>query len=89
MFSRFLDDASGFRNAYWRIRACRGRSACLRKWYRVAAKEKGRLAALGYSREVIRLYGLHLRDTTREKRLQRFELAFDEFLHGPKQLSLF
>lgn len=89
MFSNFLNDASGFRNAYWRIRACRGRSACLRRWYRVAAKEKGRLAALGWSGEVVRLYGLHLRDTTREQRLQRFQMAFDEYLNGPRQLTLF
>lgn len=88
MFSRFLDDASRFRNAYWRLRACRS-SACLRRWYRVAAKEKGRLAALGWSDEVIRLYGLHLRDTTRHHRLVRFEQAFDEHLNGPKQLRLF
>lgn len=88
MFLRFINDASRFRNAYWRIRSCRS-SSCLRRWYRVAAKEKGRLAALGWSGEVVRLYGLYLRDTSREKRLQRFELAFDEYLHGPKQLSLF
>lgn len=89
MFSIFLDDAAGFRHAYWRIRACRGRSACLRKWYRVAAKEKGRLAALGWSGEVVRLYGLHLKNPARETRMQRFEEAFDEFLNGPRQLTLF
>lgn len=88
MFSSFLSDASAFRNAYWRIRACRS-SACLRRWYRVAAKEKGRLAALGWSGEVVRLYGLYLRNPSREYRLQRVEVAFDEFLHGPKQLCLF
>lgn len=91
-FYAFMNDfenhASQFRNYYWRIRACRS-SACLRYWYRKAAKEKGHLLALGYSLEVVRLYGLALRDTSREVRRVRFEQAFDEFQNGPKQLRLF
>lgn len=80
--------ASLFRNCYWQIRACRN-SACLRRWYRRASKEKGHLLALGYSGEVVRLYGLYLRDTARQHRRMRFEQAFDEYLNGPKQLRLF
>lgn len=86
--NKFLFLASGYRNAYWCVRSCRT-SACLRRWYRVAAKEKARLAGLGYSQDVIRLYGLYLRNPARETRLQRFENAFDEYLNGPRQLSLF
>lgn len=60
-----------------------------RNWYRKAAKEKGRLAALGYHPEVIRLYGLALRDLSRESRMRRFEQAFEEFKNAPEQLRLF
>lgn len=89
MISAFYNHASGFRNCYWRLRSCRGRSACLRRWYREAAKEKGHLLALGYSGEVVRLYGLHLKNPARENRMQRFQEAFDEYLNGPRQLTLF
>lgn len=74
----FLYYASDLRNLYWRIRAARNVNK-RRTWYRKAAKEKGRLVALGYHPEVVRLYALHLRDTTREARLQRFEDAFREY----------
>lgn len=85
----FFFQSSGLRAAYWRIRACRGRSACLRNWYRHAAKEKARLAGLGYSPEVLRLYGLLLRNPSLERRRNRFEEAFDEWRYGPRQLTLF
>ena len=88
MISTFHSQAAGFRNCYWRLRACRN-PACLRFWYRRAEKEKGQLLALGYSREVVRLYGLYLKNPAREVRLQRFHDAFEEFLYGPRQLRLF
>lgn len=88
MLKAFISASSGYRNAYWCVRACRT-SACLRRWYRKAEKEKGHLLALGYSLEVVRLYGLHLKNPARETRLQRFQEAFDEYLNGPRQLSLF
>lgn len=84
----FESHASGLRAAYWRIRAERSANR-RRKWYRRAAKEKGRLAALGYDPEVIRLYGLALRDLRREDRMQRFYKSFDEALKAPEQLCLF
>lgn len=88
LLSRFEDEASGFRNAYYRLRGCRS-GASLRRWYRVAAKEKAHLRGLGYSLEVIRLYGLWLKAPDREARRARFVAAFDEFQNGPKQLELF
>jgi len=84
----FLEAAAAYRHHYWQIRACRF-EACRRRWYRRAAKEKGLLQALGYSFEVVRLYGLALRDPSREERYKRFEEAFEEWKYGPKQLSLF
>ena len=86
--SVFEDSAAVYRNAYWRLRGCRT-SAALRRWYRVAAKEKARLHGLGYPLELIRLYGVWLKAPDREARHVRFLQAFDEFEHGPKQLRLF
>ena len=80
----FLNDASVLRNIYWLIRASR-RHHQIRKHYRRAQKEKGRLAALGHDLEAIRLYRLHLRNPRLEHRLKRFE----EHFHKPIQLALF
>ena len=84
----FYREAGQLRNVYWRIRDFRSQNL-RRQWYRYAAKEKGRLAALGYDSEVIRLYALYLRDPRREKRLERFLEAFEESINGPRQLQLF
>ena len=84
--NRFEMDASKFRNIYWHIRAARSANR-RRRWYRYAAKEKARLAGLGWSLEVVRLYGLHLRDTTREPRRYRFEKALYESEYWPVQLA--
>lgn len=81
-------DFSGLRAAYWRIRAERTPNR-RRKWYRVAQKEKARLAGLGYSQEVVRLYALYLRNPKLESRLDRFQRALDEWQNGPRQLTLF
>lgn len=62
--------AGGLRNIYWRIRASR-RATDRRRWYRLAQKEKARLAGLGMDQELIRLYCLFLADPHREKRLHR------------------
>lgn len=88
MVGEFISHASGLRNAYWQIRAIRSVNR-RRTWYRRAAKEKARLAGLGWDREVIRLYALYLKDPTREYRLERFYEAFEEVLRGPRQLCLF
>lgn len=81
---KFEADAADLRHVYWFLRASRRRRDVVRH-YRRAAKEKGRLAALGYDREAIRLYCLSLRRPDCEKRRQRFEDA----IAGPVQLSLF
>lgn len=81
---RFLADAANLRNIYWFIRASRFHKD-LRKHYRRAAKEKGRLAALGYDQELIRLYRLALKKPGCEIREKRFR----EHLHAPEQMTLF
>ena len=81
---RFYADAQPLANTYWWIRASRFGSP-RRKHYRRAAKEKARLAGLGWDQELIRLYGLYLRNPMREKRLQRVE----EWFERPEQLRLF
>jgi len=83
-----MDETVELRAIYWRIRMVRFVNR-RRKWYRRAAKEKARLAGLGFHPEVVRLYALHLRDTSRESRLIRFEQAFHEYANAPKQLTLF
>jgi hypothetical protein len=88
VLQQFLNDAGNLTAIYWRIRNTRFVNK-RRKWYRKAAKEKARLAGLGYHPESIRLYALHLRDTTRENRLFRFEQFFEESQNFPKQLTLF
>lgn len=80
----FMSDAQVLTNIYWFIRYAR-RSSDRRKHYRRAAKEKGRLAALGYDRELIRLYRLHLKRPACEVRQKRFEEEFER----PLQLTLF
>ena len=82
--SQFLIDAQPLVNAYWWIREAR-HGGRLRKAYRRAAKEKARLAGLGYERELIRLYGLYLKNPRREQRLERVE----EWFERPEQLRLF
>lgn len=90
----FENEASLLRNIYWRIRATRSVNR-QRKWYRQAAKEKARLAGLGFDPEVIRLYALSLKDTRREQRRQRFEEEFHAAKERPPrppkpvQLTLF
>lgn len=79
---------SGFRGAYWRLRYERQTNR-RRKWYRLARKEKARLAGLGIPQELMRLYGLHLRRPNCQKRQQRFLYALEEFRNGPRQLALF
>lgn len=86
--SEFLFQASAFRAFYWRIRASRSHKD-LRRWYRAAAKEKGRLAALGVDPDVVRLYGLYLRNPRLEYRFDRFAEAFAKTPKCPVQLSLF
>ena len=91
VLSTFLSHASNLRNVYWRIRACRSANR-RRNWYRIAAKEKGHLVALGYSVEVVRLYALYLRNPHLERRLNRFEMMFHYYLTKPAdpvQLLLF
>lgn len=80
----FLSDAQGLANIYWMIRASRFHRH-IRKHYRRAQKEKGRLAALGYDLEAIRLYRLWLRNPRLEHRFKRFE----EHFHKPVQMTLF
>jgi len=75
LLERFEQDASGLRSAYWFIRASRYPIE-VRRHYRQAAKEKGRLAALGYDQEAIRLYGLWLRRGNHEKLRKRFDQEF-------------
>lgn len=84
----FVFVTTAFRAAYWRLRYERQTNR-RRKWYRLARKEKGRLAALGIPQELMRLYGLHLRRPNCQKREQRFLDALEEFQHGPRQLTLF
>lgn len=60
-----------------------------RNWYRKAAKEKARLAGLGYALEVVRLYALYLANPTRENRFKRFVEAFHKPVEKPMQLELF
>ena len=81
---RFLVDASKLRNIYWFIRSSRFEKD-RRRHYRQAAKEKGRLAALGYDQELIRLYRLVLKNPHCERREKRFH----EHLHAPEQMTLF
>lgn len=81
---KFLQDAQTLANIYWFIRASRGSSA-VRRHYRKAQKEKGRLAALGHDPEAVRLYRLWLRSPRREDRLKRFNDHFEK----PIQLTLF
>lgn len=80
-----LEQAGGpLRNIYWYIRASR-RGAERRRFYRMARKEKARLAGLGFDQELIRLYCLSLADPKRENRVRRLheegrkalQLAFD------------
>jgi hypothetical protein len=80
----FLRDASALLNIYWFIRYSR-HAAELRRHYRKAEKEKGRLAALGHDTEAIRLYRLWCKRPKCEKRLERFEQFFEE----PRQMPLF
>lgn len=80
----FLRDASDLRNIYWFIRYSRFHKD-VRRYYRKAQKEKGRLAALGHDPEVIRLYRLHLRKPHCQVRYYRFEQQF----YAPYQLPLF
>lgn len=84
----FENLAASFRSYYWRIRAERSANQ-RRRWYRYAAKEKARLAGLGIPCEVIRLYGLSLRNPRSEERRQRFEQVFKDAEKWPVQLSLF
>ena len=81
---KFENDAGALRNCYWFVRYARSASD-RRKHYRRAAKEKGRLAALGWDREIIRLYGLWLRRPGREVRYERFKNEFQR----PEQMTLF
>lgn len=80
----FFKDAEPLVNAYWWVRWARFGTP-LRRAYRKAAKEKARLAGLGWDQELIRLYGLYLTNPRREKRLQRVE----EWFERPEQLRLF
>ena len=84
----FLHHASELRNIYYRIRAIRSVNA-RRRWYRLAQKEKAKLKHLGYHAEVIRLYALYLKDTTRQSRHSRFVQSFHEHRNAPIQLELF
>lgn len=88
MLTDFDIQTAGLRATYWRLRSERTHNK-RRKWWRHAAKEKARLAGLGYDQEVLRLYCLYLRNPQNEQRLQRFENAFDEWVKGPRQLTLF
>ena len=88
MLEAFELQAARLRNHYYYIRFHRSHNK-RRNHYRKAAKEKGQLVALGYSREVVRLYALWLRDPRREDRYKRFLEAFQEWQYGPKQLALF
>lgn len=88
MLHAFELQASALRNHYWHIRFARSHNK-RRNHYRKAAKEKGHLVALGYSREVVRLYALYLRNPAREDRLARFRQAFADHINGPRQLTLF
>lgn len=81
---QFENDAAFLRNCCWFIRYSRA-DKDVRKWYRKAAKEKGRLAALGYDPELIRLYRLWMRRPDCERRQNRFY----EHLERPEQLTLF
>lgn len=81
---KFFEDAQPLVNAYWWVRWARFGTP-RRKAYRRAAKEKARLAGLGWDQELIRLYGLYLTNPRREKRLQRVEEWFDRL----EQLRLF
>lgn len=87
-YEEFVFLVSGFRGAYWRLRYERQTNR-RRKWYRLARKEKARLAGLGIPEELMRLYGLHLRRLDCQKRQQRFLDAFDDFRNGPRQMTLF
>ena len=86
--TEFLTLSTDLRNLYWRIRATRSMNK-RRNFYRKAAKEKGRLVALGYSSEVVRLYALYLIDPRREKRFKRFLDAFHQPIESARQLTLF
>ena len=80
----FLSDAQALVNVYWFIRYART-SADRQRHYRRAAKEKARLTGLGYDKELIRLYRLHLKRPWCEMRKKRFEEEFER----PLQMSLF
>lgn len=84
----FEAQAAALRAIYWRLRAERQINK-RRRWYRLAAKEKARLAGLGYDQEVTRLYCLWLRNPRLERRRDAYYHAFDCLLHGPYQLPLF
>jgi hypothetical protein len=58
------------RAAYWQIRACRF-SACRRRWYRAAARQKKRLLDAGADPEAVRLYCRFLANPSSEDRLVR------------------
>lgn len=72
MLEELEQQAGQLRNLYWRLRATR-RGAERRRLYRLARKEKARLAGLGIDQELIRLYCLHLANPGRENRFRRLE----------------
>jgi hypothetical protein len=82
MLSSFLLHSSSYRNYYWLLRSERSLSA-RRTIYRRIAKEKGHLVALGWSEEVIRLYGLWLKNPSLQRREKRFHEAFNKSLQLP------
>lgn len=88
VLQQFLNDAGNLTAIYWRIRYTRSVNK-RRKWYRMAAKEKGHLVALGYAPEAVRLYALYMRNPSLERRYKRF---LEEFQKPPEpiiQLTLF
>lgn len=74
--------AAELRNIYWRIRSDR-RPSGRRRLYRLAAKEKARLAGLGFDGELIRLYCLCCANPHRAQRRKRLE----EHAAGMRQLA--
>lgn len=69
---KFEDFSAALRHCYWHIRMSRS-DASRRRWYRRAAKEKRRLAALGFDAELVRLYCLHLCNLRSDRRFQRYQ----------------
>jgi hypothetical protein len=84
MVEELEQQAADLRNLYWFIRLSR-RTSERRRYYRIAHKEKARLAGLGFDQELIRLYCLCLANPKREGRYRRLkeyanrmtQLAFD------------